>query len=298
MKMTIKLYLGTNEGDMIYYSPVDQSWHLLSGNTDNLRRFLGYQSISGAYQDPAWDTLIAADIPNLPASIITSGDLASGRMSANILAAIIAAGGIVDADVAIAAALTPSKIKPGTLGQYMQVLAGPTTGWGPPPTAGSVGLVYSNVLAAAAQDIDISGLNINGDRTYMLLLNLKNNLTSGNWVDLFIDGDYTESHYSGEYLSASGTTVSATRQARPAIAYLDASITISVEQKIWLGVDGYSRFVGLSTKDATGTTIVFENYAGEMTVPESNITSLRIHGANASQFAAGSIISLYKFGGF
>lgn len=77
--MTTTLVFGTNKGDLCYYDPGDMSWHVLSGDTDNVRRFLRYLSIGGAYEAPVWDQLIAGDIPSLPASIITSGILAQAR---------------------------------------------------------------------------------------------------------------------------------------------------------------------------------------------------------------------------
>jgi hypothetical protein len=60
--------------------------------------------------DVATGQVPLAGIPNLPASRITSGDFAAARMQANILAALIAVGGITDSHVAAAAGISKSKI--------------------------------------------------------------------------------------------------------------------------------------------------------------------------------------------
>jgi len=60
--MTVTLVYGNNKGDQIYYDDSDQTWHIVSGNLDNTRRFWRYVSIGGVYQAPAWDTLIASDL--------------------------------------------------------------------------------------------------------------------------------------------------------------------------------------------------------------------------------------------
>jgi hypothetical protein len=62
------------------------------------------QSLTDSHRHDGTDSM------TLGASAIASGDLATARMQANVLAAIIAAGGIVDADVAAAAAIAWSKI--------------------------------------------------------------------------------------------------------------------------------------------------------------------------------------------
>lgn len=51
----------------------------LTGNTTTTRKFLRQTGDGTNSAAPAWDTLVAGDVPNLPASIITSGQLAAAR---------------------------------------------------------------------------------------------------------------------------------------------------------------------------------------------------------------------------
>lgn len=55
----------------------------LAGDTSNTRKFYREQSSGGTAAAPAWDTLVAGDIPSLAASIITSGQLALAQGGTN-----------------------------------------------------------------------------------------------------------------------------------------------------------------------------------------------------------------------
>ena len=81
------------EGGILYASGADVLSRIAPSGANKVLRSTAANALEIAALD-------AADIPNLAATKITSGDLGSARMQANVLAAIIAAGGIVDADVA------------------------------------------------------------------------------------------------------------------------------------------------------------------------------------------------------
>lgn len=77
----------TTLGDLIYGGASGTPTRL-AGDTSNTRKFLRELSVASAATAPGWDTLVAGDIPNLPASIITSGQmaLAVGGTNANLSA--------------------------------------------------------------------------------------------------------------------------------------------------------------------------------------------------------------------
>ena len=67
----------TTLGDIIYHNGTDNV--RLAGNTTTTKKFLRQTGDGTNSAAPAWDTLVAADIPNLDASKITTGTLASAR---------------------------------------------------------------------------------------------------------------------------------------------------------------------------------------------------------------------------
>ncbi len=69
----------TTLGDMIYASGAS-AWARFAGNVSTTRKFLRQTGSGAASAAPAWDTLIAGDIPNLPSSILSSGQVAALRL--------------------------------------------------------------------------------------------------------------------------------------------------------------------------------------------------------------------------
>jgi hypothetical protein len=100
-------------GDTLYSSAAN-TISKLSGNTTTTKKFLvqtGNGTVSAA---PAWDVLIAADVPSLAASIITSGTFAEARGGTN--QSTYTRGDLLYAS----AANTLSKLAIGTTGKFLK----------------------------------------------------------------------------------------------------------------------------------------------------------------------------------
>ena len=63
-----------------YYATDYRTFGRVAGNTTTTRKFWRQVGTGSASAAPAWDTLIAGDIPSLAASIITSGTIATARL--------------------------------------------------------------------------------------------------------------------------------------------------------------------------------------------------------------------------
>lgn len=72
----------TTLGDTTYHDGTHNV--RLAGNTTSIRKFYRQTGTGSVSAAPAWDTLAAGDIPNLDASIITSGQLALARGGTNV----------------------------------------------------------------------------------------------------------------------------------------------------------------------------------------------------------------------
>jgi hypothetical protein len=73
----------TTLGDVIYGGAAGVVTRLV-GDTSNTRKFLRTLSVVGVATAPGWDTLVAGDIPNISAALITSGTLAAARGGSGI----------------------------------------------------------------------------------------------------------------------------------------------------------------------------------------------------------------------
>lgn len=81
----------TTLGDTVYAS-AGSTWARLAGNTTATKKFLRQTGNGATSAAPAWDTLVAGDIPSLDASKITTGTLSASSMIPNLDAAKITTG--------------------------------------------------------------------------------------------------------------------------------------------------------------------------------------------------------------
>lgn len=81
----------TTLGDTIYATS-SSVWTRLAGNTTATKKFLRQTGSGAVSAAPAWDTLVAGDIPSLDASKITTGTLSSATMIPSLDAAKITTG--------------------------------------------------------------------------------------------------------------------------------------------------------------------------------------------------------------
>jgi len=73
-------------------------------------------------------------------------------------------------------------------------------------------------ITADLTDLDITGLDINTHKLYLIVLNFKNPTASASVYELFVNGDYVTTNYYFQYIEASGTSIGSigsTRQRWP-----------------------------------------------------------------------------------
>lgn len=135
--------------------------------------------------------------------------------------------------------------------------------------------------------VDFTGLDINTDKAYVLFLTTKN--PTGGSINLkgYVQGDYTDTNYYTQFLSADGTGVSAGRLNYPEFGYVRAGECNACFIVIWRDPDGYYRFI-LQQSYRTGSTTYVGVEAGSKTAPVTNITSLRVASPVAGGIGAGS----------
>jgi len=142
------------------------------------------------------------------------------------------------------------------------------------------------------QYVDITGLDINTHRHYLLISNLKNPLDVATAYYMFVEGDYTVGNYSSQRLYALGTSVYASRVTNPtiglALAYRRTLIVVNLVRD----PAGYPRATCHSSY-LLGGEIRVEVDAWMRAVTATNITSIRIYATQAGGIGAGSRIVLY-----
>jgi len=153
-------------------------------------------------------------------------------------------------------------------------------------------------LGVDAEYLEVTGLDINAHGgLYLIKFYLRNiHTTSSNDFKLYVEGDYTDTNYYTQWLTASGTTVSATRPNDPRF------ITVGIEE----GARGVFWIQRLELGRITAYVPVGAQWGGAYiaiyhrllsTIPtHANLTSIRIQsGIVGAYLGAGSKIEVYRF---
>jgi len=128
--------------------------------------------------------------------------------------------------------------------------------------------------------IDLTGLDLNAHKCYMLSLNLVNPTTSGYNQGLFI----------------AGTEISAGRDNNPLLGYLPAGERGAIIIFVWRDPSGYFRYLDKMVRQ-TGNVVTNASYTGTKTATVTNVTQIRISADVAGGIGAGSRVMLFRLGG-
>jgi hypothetical protein len=141
--------------------------------------------------------------------------------------------------------------------------------------------------------IDITNLDINNDKAYILLYSSPNPTGSASNIYIFIEGNYTVTSYYSQYLNAGGTSVSAGRDNNPTFCIVPAYYGTSCIAFIMRTSDGrfkcYSIF---GPNPGASIDINFRSVSTPGTV--SNITQIRIASSITNGIFANARILLFK----
>jgi hypothetical protein len=227
--------------------------------------------------DPSWAFLQAADIPDLPASKITSEILAAAR------------GGL---GKSLLPTWTNDYILVYKTATDNFVMEAKPSGGGQPADW----VVLADWVASANCDyVDFTGLDINSHRAYMLFFKFKNQASGGCEYNIFVEADYTEGNYCRQMFIVDGSSLFYGRADTVArFAGADNSgNNASGFLHIQCDVDGILRADTLNSDRPHATlrnrfaTIVKDNSV-------SNITQIRIAATAPNGIGAGSRIVLCK----
>ncbi len=149
------------------------------------------------------------------------------------------------------------------------------------------------ILAATANYIDFTNLDINSDTFYIILATIKEAAAGAFPIALYRNADYTDTNYYSQYFQADGATVGGGRQNAPYITAIYAGESTALFVTVHRDPDGY--MLALATSNfRRGSNISFVNRHNSSTNTTTNITSLRLYSAVASSLGIGSTFSLFK----
>lgn len=162
---------------------------------------------------------------------------------------------------------------------------------------GVIGVV-GNLVAEVVVDtdksaVDITGLDLNTDGIYELVINIKNTTQVAGAYALYFNGDYTVSNYILQHLSADGTSLVGGRQDGAGMAFCAADGTTSVKATIIKDARGYGKFLSEESRGLP-TALSLINVTCSTKNVVANITSLRLVVAYTNNIGAGSVIKIYK----
>jgi len=154
-------------------------------------------------------------------------------------------------------------------------------------------VVYDNTLAAAAQYVDITGLDGDAAGSYRLIIKQKEGSGTAGWVELFVNGDNLSGSYHSQMMWVDGATQTNVRYNLAYIGFCAASAGSTSFVDITRDGNGHFRACSHSNylSGASVQLLIFEMCK---TATTTNITSLRVASEDANGFAVGTHILLIK----
>lgn len=169
----------------------------------------------------------------------------------------------------------------------------PGQGGGGGGGAGS-GVLWETTLTSATDTIDIPGGMLGGNR-YNIELSMVPGNASASIVKLYVNGDTTDSNYTNQFLNADSTTVSAGRQAQPALGGVTNGTPVWFAE-IELGAElGDFFYRGHVHRTLTGTTHASQlQSCWNHTTTVNTITALQLKATVANTFGIGTVVRLIQ----
>ncbi len=154
-------------------------------------------------------------------------------------------------------------------------------------------VVTAEVTGSAATSIDITSLDLDADGSWLIVIEMQQG-ASGGQVDLFFNGDTTQTNYDRQQFSVSHTTFSGSRANDAQFFDTSADDDHFIVAQLARTVDGRVRTVHIGTFDEAAS-MRFQGYAHAWRT-SGNVTQLTLTNTAANGFAVGSKVKIYKLG--
>lgn len=155
-------------------------------------------------------------------------------------------------------------------------------------------LVSTTIIAGSAADnINLTGLDIDTDGEYLIMLDVVNDGASAQQYLLTINGDETVTNYKSQLSHMESTTHSISNNATPVMNVSGISQNLAAFFQIWISLDSEDVMRALSVGNATDAPWL-EQAAIKKTGTTANITSIKIAGTNTDGMGISTRLRLYK----
>lgn len=168
--------------------------------------------------------------------------------------------------------------------------------------SGGVGMSFvasATVGGAAATTLTVSGLDLNADGRWFVMLTLKNATTSASNISLYYNSDTTAANYDRQSLTANSTSITGTRGNDAVVGALDSNAASTgsgnLMTQMWISNDLDGRPIANAVSGRTGNSnILIQSFTHEWRTAGTNVTGITISSAVASSIAVGSKIEVWK----
>ena len=158
-------------------------------------------------------------------------------------------------------------------------------------------LLADITVGTATTSVDITGLNIGKGDEVVLVANIVPTSVDGVNIYLYANGNYTNTNYYFQGLTADNTTVSAGRENQPRLATTSSVKKALAMVKLKLTNSGYVVWQSSTTGRYDSTSVRLRDFYSTTTFTATSITSLRVASSSANEIGIGSRFQLYRIGG-
>jgi len=147
-------------------------------------------------------------------------------------------------------------------------------------------------VAADTTTITVTGLDINTDKVYHLLLKVKNPTGSVCDLRIYIENDLTDTNYYSQHHHVHGTACDNVIRNYPEITRVEAGQEAFISLLMVRTPDGEMRFLSMSAMTVTSV-FALEVHAGRYVPAIANITRIDIQASVTDSIGAGSKLIIF-----
>lgn len=152
-------------------------------------------------------------------------------------------------------------------------------------------IVDEVVTGSAVTSIDITGLDLDAAKCYMIVFRTQNPTGSGAYMRLYFNGDTTATNYWRQFVEASAAVVTGTRGNDPTIGYSSAGV-----ETLLIGFlareTGKPKYISMGTRDEQSTLMIFNGAMDWVT--ENNVTRITFTNLVANTIGIGSRVMIFR----
>lgn len=155
-------------------------------------------------------------------------------------------------------------------------------------------LLQTVTVGSAQQDIDFTGLDMDADKFYRIILIHKPNASEAQGISMYYNGDFNPANYEHQFTQGNNTSITGGRFSNAAVGLGGTPTSTNVGGLTDICLSKFAGATPAANSISSGviTASIYQKTIGHRWISTANVTSIKLrHDFN---FGVGTVAKLYK----